>query len=277
MVNQATLTTDEIKQIQEQALAKLGACQKGNDVIGAQIFSILGKYARVIYYPLGEDAPWGFTRVEKIIKNKKDGKPFVGINTSISKDKQVFAAAHELYHIWFGSDVLEVVNSDLLGDCVENKELKANRFAAEFLIPKTLLFQEIDSYEITSFNEKSILKLAELFVVPFKTMVRRLREVALISEEEQTKYWAYTDADIAKYRKIYSLEEPKADHIIAIDNLTELAVKAYDLHQITFEKLQHLLKFCDLKPEEIGINPPEMYSSVTDDELDVIMAEDEDG
>ena len=78
MVNQATLTTDEIKQIQEQALAKLGACQKGNDVIGAQIFSILGKYARVIYYPLGEDAPWGFTRVEKIIKNKKDGKPFGG-------------------------------------------------------------------------------------------------------------------------------------------------------------------------------------------------------
>ena len=276
MIDQVKLTKEEIKQIQELAREKLGSCQKGNDVIGVQIFSILGKYARVIYYPLGEDAPWGFTRVEKIMKTKKDGKPFAGINTSIPKDKQVFAAAHELYHIWFGSDVLEVVNSDVLGDCVENKELKANRFAAEFLIPKTLLRQEIDSYEITVYNEKTILKLAELFVVPFRTMVKRLREVELISEEEQTKFLAYTDADIAKYRKIYSFEEPKADSTIAIDNLTELAVKAYELHQITYEKFQYLLKFCKLTPEEVGINPPEIYSPLTDDELDAIMAEDED-
>ena len=79
MINQEILTAEEIKLIQEQALAKLGTCQKGNDVIGVQIFSILRKYARVIYYPLGEDAPWGFTRVEKIMNNKKDGKPFAGL------------------------------------------------------------------------------------------------------------------------------------------------------------------------------------------------------
>lgn len=28
-------------------------------------------------------------------------KPFVAINTSIPIDCQVFAAAHELYHIWY--------------------------------------------------------------------------------------------------------------------------------------------------------------------------------
>ena len=90
MNNQIRLSTSEIKQVQGQAREKLGECQKGNDVIGVQIFSILSKYARVIYYPLGDGAPWGFTRVEKIRNAKPDGKPFVGINTSISKDMQVY-------------------------------------------------------------------------------------------------------------------------------------------------------------------------------------------
>ena len=64
--NQIRLSTSEIKQVQGQAREKLGECQKGNDVIGVQIFSILSKYARVIYYPLGDGAPWGFTRVKVI-------------------------------------------------------------------------------------------------------------------------------------------------------------------------------------------------------------------
>ena len=277
MNNQIRLNPMEIKEIQSQAREKLGECQKVYDVIGVQIFSILSKYARVIYYPLGIDAPWGFTRVEKIRNVKANGKPFAGINTSIPKDMQVFAAAHELYHIWFGSDAIEVLNSDVLDNCVDKKELKANRFAAEFLVPKSLLLQEIDSYEITSYNEKSILKLAELFMVPFRTIVKRLREAELISEKEQTKYLEYSDADIAKNRRIYSIEEPKADETIAIDNLTELSVKAYELHQITFEKLQYLLNFCALTPSDVGIKPPEKYSPVTDEELDDIMSEDNDG
>ena len=53
----------EVENIKSQAREKLGMCRKSNDIIGVQIFSILGLYARVIYYPLGEDAPWGFTRI----------------------------------------------------------------------------------------------------------------------------------------------------------------------------------------------------------------------
>ena len=276
MIDQTKLTASEIKEIQKQARGKLGECQKTNDVIGLQIFSILSRYARVIYYPLGAEAPWGFTRVEKMMKNNTEGKPFAGINTSVTKDKQIFAAAHELYHIWFGNDSVEVVNPNVTEECADKTELKANRFAAEFLISKTLLLQEKESYEIVEFNEKSVLKLAELFMVPFRTMVKRLREEELIDEELETKYLSYTESDISKYRKIYSFDEPLADGTVAIDNLTELSVKAYEMHQITYEKLQYLLGFCDLTPEDVGIDSPEAYPSVSDDDLDAIMAEDED-
>ena len=57
------LNETEIKDIKDHASEKLGKCRKTNDIIGSQIFSILGLYARVIYYPFGKDAPWGFTRI----------------------------------------------------------------------------------------------------------------------------------------------------------------------------------------------------------------------
>ena len=95
------LNSFEIEEVVKQAKEKLGICRKTNDIIGTKIFSILGLYARVIYYPLGEDAPWGFTRISGSRDDANLEKPFVAINTSIPVSHQVFAAAHELYHIWY--------------------------------------------------------------------------------------------------------------------------------------------------------------------------------
>ena len=61
MINE--LSKSDVNQIKENARAKIGVCRKDNDIIGTQIFPILSLYARVIYYPLGKDAPWGFTRI----------------------------------------------------------------------------------------------------------------------------------------------------------------------------------------------------------------------
>lgn len=82
------------------------------DIIGSQIFSILGLYARVIYYQLGKNAPWGFTRISGSRDDASLEKPFVAINTSILIDCQVFAAAHELYHIWYEKNP-DILPSDL--------------------------------------------------------------------------------------------------------------------------------------------------------------------
>ena len=139
------------------------------------IFSILSLYARVIYYPLGKDAPWGFTRISGSRNDAALEKPFVAINTSIPLDCQVFAAAHELYHIWYEQNP-DVLPADLLNE--QDKavsEKKANRFAAEFLVDEMLLKQEIDLYKISDITIKSILQLCELFVVPILPSNRRCK------------------------------------------------------------------------------------------------------
>ena len=263
----------EIKEIKKYAVGKLGECRKGNDIIGNQIFSILSLYARVIYYPLGKDAPWGFTRISGSRNDAALEKPFVAINTSIPLDCQVFAAAHELYHIWYEQNP-DVLPADLLNE--QDKavsEKKANRFAAEFLVDEMLLKQEIDLYKISDITIKSILQLCELFVVPYRTMAKRLREIGLISDDELQKFLNESEESINKYRKMYSFVLRDPDERVVMDNLIELAVTAYAEGYVTYEKLEHLLELSNMTPEELGIEKKANYEFPSDDELDSIMEE----
>lgn len=268
-----SLSKSEIKKIKEFAKEKLGLCGKGNDIIGTQIFSILSLYARVIYYPLGKDAPWGFTRISGIKDDASLDKPFVAINSSISMDCQVFAAAHELYHIWFEQNP-DVLPANLL--CEQNKDVgekKANRFAAEFLVDEQLLRREIDVYKIKDFTIKNTLQFAELFTVPYRTMVKRLWEIEAIGHTDLKKFLTETEDSVDKYRKRYAISSQKSDERVVMDNLVELAVIAYESGYITYEKLEYLLGMSSLKPEDIGIEKKPTCVFPSDDELDSIMEE----
>ena len=78
------LNNYEISEIKIQAKEKLGLYRKTNDIIGTQIFSILELNSRVIYFPLGESAPWGFTRISGSQNDVELTKPFVTINSSLT-------------------------------------------------------------------------------------------------------------------------------------------------------------------------------------------------
>lgn len=271
MINE--LNEIEVNEIKEFAREKLGLCRKGNDIIGTQIFSILSIHARVIYYPLGKDAPWGFTRISGSQNDALLEKPFVAINSSIPVDCQVFAAAHELYHIWYEQNP-DVLPADLLnGQNQEISEKRANRFAAEFLVDEQLLKQEIDIYKIKRYTIKSILQLASLFSVPYRTMAKRLFEIGEISNVEAEGFLTETDDAIEQYKKRYSILSVKVDERVTLDNLVELAMSAYEKGLISFEKLEYLLEMSKLRPEDLGIERKSSYSFPSDDELDSIMEE----
>lgn len=271
----AELTEAEVRAVQEDARAKLGICKKQNDIIGQQIFSILSLHARVIYYPLGADSVWGFTRIKGSVESEAEQNPFVAINSSIPLDCQVFAAAHELYHIWYDNHV-DVIPANIMDDPIDDRnELKANRFAAEFLVEEDLLRKEMRIHGIPSGKIvlKDILKLADLFCVPYRTMVKRLCEIGTISKAERSGFLEITEAELSAARRRYAFSIPGADNRIAIDNLTDLAVNAYEKQQITYEKLEYLLDLSNLKPADVGIDEPARSAFPSDDELDGIMEE----
>lgn len=267
------LTESELAEVKENAAAKLGICKKQNDIIGQQIFSILSLFARVIYYPLGKDAVWGFTRIKGSADGDKGGKPFVAINSSIPCDCQIFAAAHELYHIWFDNKV-DVIPANVIDESTDDRnELKANRFAAEFLVDEELLRKELRIYSIdcSKITLKDILRLANLFSVPYKTMVKRLYEIGSIAKQKRSEYLNIEDDVISAARKRYAIAVPEPDNRIAIDNLTDLAVDAYEKKRITFEKLEYLLNLSELTPSDVGIHEKPKSSYPSDSELDDIM------
>ena len=155
----------------------------------------------------------------------------------------------------------------------DRNELKANRFAAEFLVEEELLLKELRTYGIASENVsfKDILILSELFCVPYRTMVKRLFEIGFITKTERNRFLNASEDEVSAGRKRYSLSIPQGDEKIVIDNLTELAADAYENNRITFEKLEYLLDISNLKPIDIGISEPFRNPFPSDEELDKIM------
>lgn len=274
------LSEAEIREIQRQARAKLGECKKTQEIVGQQVFSILGLYARALYYPLGKTGPWGITYINNSQNVVHLDKPFVAVNTSIPIDAQVFAAAHELYHIWYDKKQ-EMLFPSILDETDEQgkqkniSELKADRFAAEFLVDEDLLFSEMKLYSLKpgKITLKDILMLTHLFTVPYKAMVKRLWETKAINQKERNDYLSINEKTIDQWRKRYSIPIPETNERIALDNLVELAGAVYEKKLITYEKLEYLLYLNNLSPEDIGISKPQAYISPSDNEIDKILEE----
>lgn len=268
------LSEQDIKEVQTKACDKLQSLNKSKDIIGTQIFFILGSCSKVIYYPLGEDAPWGFTDI-KGMNDDQTGNVFVVLNSSVPVDCQVFAAAHELYHIWYEKKEDVITGSDLDYSDNDRTEQMASRFAAEFLVNEDLLKSEIESYieDSSNISLKDILTLAELFVVPYKTMIRRLFEIGLLTSELQEAYLKKTEKELDAERKRYAIRTMKADGRIAIADHTALAVEAYEKSLITYDRLDFLLRKSNLTPEDVGIIKEADYQFPSDDELNDIMGE----
>lgn len=242
-------TIDEIK---AKARKKLNEYSKLNDVIGGQIFNILELENKVLYYPIEDEKVWGFS--EKI-----KGKSFVWINTAIAYDKQVFAAAHELYHLWFENDGEVILKTDIEemnnSVSISENELKANRFAAEFLINEELLLQEMRTYSVdkSKIDIKDIIKVSNLFIIPYKTMVKRLYEIKLINRKRYIELMELPNEEIEIWRNRLGLSLPTRDNKIGLSNLVDKAMELYEEKKITREKLEYLLNLAGLDLEEMGI------------------------
>lgn len=181
-----------------------------DSIIGENIFQLLKNYARrnnvsleILQYPFQDDELWAFTFLKK-------GTIFVCINSELPQNKQVFAAAHELYHIY-----CYVENEDpyiiQTGSLLESKtvdetantqeDIEANAFAALLLMPDRLLNEQIDLYSIPKNNVAvdDILSLMDFFGMPYKAVVLRLYESKNITKANAAELLSVS-AEIVQHR-----------------------------------------------------------------------------
>jgi Zn-dependent peptidase ImmA (M78 family) len=159
----------------------------GTTIIRDSIFGIEGNYARkrdltleVLRYPIRDDELWAFTFVKK-------GTIFLCVNAALAMCKQIFAVAHELYHIHCYAEDIDpdtIETGSLLDSktadatAVSQEDLEANAFAGLLLMPDSILDEQIKIYGINGdkMSVDDVLVLMELFALPYKAIVLRLVE-----------------------------------------------------------------------------------------------------
>ena len=203
MNNGITLDKFELEKIRKlarderQALGFVGETPIAND-----IFTIIENLnIKLLEYPIKSegDKP-AFSAALMYTKEGGEELVFIGLNTADYFDKQVFALAHELYHFYTktGSHLsrLEDEENSLI-------EAKANRFAAEFLLPESVLesivLTEFKSTSLVEVQIKTLLRfIARLqctWWLPYHSLVKRLKEIEAISNEQYTHLYKVDERD----------------------------------------------------------------------------------
>ncbi|HCS11113.1 MAG TPA: hypothetical protein DIV40_06630 [Clostridiales bacterium] len=251
------LSSQEINKIEKKALEQRKIHDLGDESpIGIKIFGYIENIfdSYILLYPLRTKKIAGFTR-------KQGDVIQIYVNTSFNINYQAFAAAHEIYHLIglkeTSKDNFIVCNEHDISESIDDKsidieEVKANYFAAAFLMPKRVIEDRFSSIKGKKYNEEDIIiKIIELqyeYEIPFKTILKRLKELKIICYDEYEKYNIY-EKNIFQFHKM--LDDEVIKHINELEspnmrkyhslNIPKLAFDVYRNNIISVSKFESIL------------------------------------
>ena len=112
---------------------------------------------------------------------RDDARVVIGVNSSHHPNRQRFTIAHECGHLMLHEGEAYVdtgfrVNwrDDVSSMAVDYKEIEANRFAAELLMPYKMLIADLQEHGVDLENEGAIKTLAKRYGVSEQAMTHRI-------------------------------------------------------------------------------------------------------
>lgn len=241
------------------------------ELVRDSIFSILNNIddCIVVYYPLIGEHNKAFHVSRQI---KSETFHFVYINTAHDKEKQAFAAAHELGHIWKIDDIVIDKSS---GKIDSTREDIINRFAAEFMMPSES-FRKIATSRVMSKvnNNKILIKdmveaavyLMYYYFQPYSAVIKRFVELELISKKNGDRLEKYAKENPGIIKNLIITEQytgiGKSDYSKSIKDIREI-IKAAEQEECALDSQIKFLKdkfgladedksSCEKDNEEIG-------------------------
>ena len=186
-----TLSPEDVYNI--KSLVKQKRCQYANAPIGTEIFDFIKESEKAIDFQLiSLDKN---TDAILYITNNSYNTAWIIINSKLPLVNQIFAAAHEYYH--YIKDYEDVKKEPFICQfkSLQNIiEQKANRFAAELLLPTEALINEVNQFQLklkdqNSIKEDDFISWASLSIyltikyeMPLKAVLFRLFEEKYISK-----------------------------------------------------------------------------------------------
>lgn len=193
---------------------------------------------------------------------------FIGLNTAIYYDEQLFALAHELYHYITQTGKAYDADAD-----EEDKltEKKADRFAVEILLPsKVLKSRIIEQFETSQLKNVSNLRLLRFIArlqsewwLPYRALVLRLCEEKYITDSQVEELFAIDDRDEnSVYSKILCGISP--DNYKKLNTITkrtdisawvmETFIQNYEDGDMTDDEFASILKLFGKETDDFGFD-----------------------
>jgi Zn-dependent peptidase ImmA (M78 family) len=121
--------------------------------------------------------------------HQEKGRITIGVNSNQTSRRQRFTIAHEIGHLRMHNETMiidKVVRVDYRNEAssqaIDNKEIEANSFAAELLMPRRLIIEEVTkwaaSHSIVDIEELAD-DLSEIFFVSSAAMNYRLTNLGI--------------------------------------------------------------------------------------------------
>lgn len=145
--------------------------------------------------------------------------PLIFINRRDSEHGMMFSLAHELAHVWSGSD--ELYNDDTDGhNNVTALEMLCNATAAELLVPRRIFVARWSQYAAVGVEHNTIMeKMREFFPVSDVVIARCARDEKLIGDAEyqsvveaSRRQWAKREKGTRSGGDYYNTKQSRLDH-----------------------------------------------------------------
>ena len=171
MMNRADIMTNSIK--------LRTALKINNQFLSISLLASIVPNLTLVFFPMGE-------RISGIcIKNTKT--PLIALNSSMSKGRQLFSFAHELFHLYYDNTNVSSVSISH-NDNTNEIEKAADQFASLFLMPEDMLTTQIEMLGTKKLTIEHIVKLEQTFNVSRQAILNRLLAGKYIKDREKNDF-----------------------------------------------------------------------------------------
>ena len=179
------------------------------------------------------------------IKSTTDDR-FMLINSNNNIGRQHFTVAHELYHLYYGTNTVPHICR--LGG-KEPEEVNADSFASALLMPEKGLIQQLpgEEYRSGKISMATLLRTERVFGVSHDALLIRLLKLHIINDATYQQFKSVTiTSEAARYGYDTSLYRP-GNNGLYIGTLGEMAKKEFDRGKISEG---HYLEILNMLPSE---------------------------
>lgn len=163
----------------------------------------------------------GFDKFDGLTRFTSSNRPVIWINANMSNDRKRFTLAHELGHL------IMHLRSDDLEKSEEDKEMEANEFASEFMLPRVECIRDFSNLKY-----KDLPSLKYYWKMSKTCMIRRAEKLGCISKKTSQYYYMNIGRDGERKQEVefVPIDSPVLLKKMVVAHLDDLE---YDIDELT--------------------------------------------